>query len=362
MAWSVGCCQLPNYRLRTFMTFLAGGLSPVNDRATTSDSGPGKLNSLQDNFGPFQPNHDLRCGDVLAQLDLLRGSRYQLIISSPPYNIGKDYEKDSRRTVLEYIAWQRQILSRLYDMLEQNGSLCWQVGSFVKSNKYLPLDMALYPVFVDLGFKLRNRIIWRFNFGHNADRRLSGRYETLLWLTKSDDYKFNLDPIRIPQIYPGKRHSSSKGSIKAGQPSGNPLGKNPSDFWEFSAERDFVENPVWDIPNVKAGHPEKTVHTCQFPIELAERCVLAFTDSGESILDPFVGTGSSAIAAIKHGRHATGIDRDLTFLAIAAKRLEALNAGALPMRPSGLQVRRPVPTERVSRVPAEWILTGAPAE
>lgn len=299
---------------------------------------------------------------MLEQLEALRDNRYQLVISSPPYNIGKGYEKDSRRSIAEYIEWQREILGRLYHMLEPGGSLCWQLGSFVKDNRYVPLDMALYPMFLELGFKLRNRIIWRFNFGHNSDRKLSGRYETILWFTKSAEYKFNLDPIRIPQIYPGKRHSASKGAAKAGKPSGNPLGKNPSDFWEFSAERDFLDDPVWDLPNVKAGHPEKTAHTCQFPIELAERCVLAFTSAGDTVLDPFVGTGSSAIAAAKHGRHATGIDRDPNFLEIAAKRLAALEAGTLPMRPSGMQVRRPIPTERVARVPAEWTPMSTAAE
>ncbi|WP_082358933.1 site-specific DNA-methyltransferase, partial [Bosea sp. AAP35] len=256
---------------------------------------PTTLN-LQD--APYQ----LFCGDVLEQLAALRGQKFNLIISSPPYNIGKDYEKDSRRTLREYIDWQKEVLSRIYDLLEDNGSICWQVGSYVKNEIYVPLDMAMYGVFDELGFKLRNRIIWRFNFGHNYDKRFSGRYETLLWLTKSDEFKFNLNSVRIPQIYPGKRHSASKGPRKAGLPSGNPLGKNPSDFWEFSAQRDFVENPIWDLPNVKANHPEKTAHTCQFPIELAERCVLAFTDEGDRVLDPFIGVGSSGLTATEESR------------------------------------------------------------
>ncbi|HUI14194.1 MAG TPA: DNA methyltransferase [Xanthobacteraceae bacterium] len=79
--------------------------------------------------------------------------------------------------------------------------------------------------------------------------RLSGRYETMLWFTKSDRYKFNLDPIRIAQLYPGKRHARTKKN-GSGLPSGNPLGKNPSDFWEFYAEHQFREEITWDIPNV----------------------------------------------------------------------------------------------------------------
>ncbi|MBY5886054.1 MULTISPECIES: DNA-methyltransferase [Rhizobium] len=297
---------------------------------------------------------ELICGDVVDSLESLEGRSYQLIVSSPPYNIGKVYERDSKRTLDEYSEWQFNVVKGLKGLLADNGSICWQVGSFVRNNEYVPLDIIFYRIFAELGFKLRNRIIWRFNFGLNYDKRFSGRYETMLWFTKSDDYVFNLDPVRIPQLYPGKRHVQTKGAEKAGKPSGNPLGKNPSDYWEFSAERDFMANPVWDLPNVKASHPEKTSHPCQFPIELAERCVLAFTNPGDAVLDPFVGTGASLIAAKKHGRVATGIDRDAPFLAIAGERLEAFESGVLPMRPSGKAVQRPNPKDKVARVPVEW--------
>ena len=299
--------------------------------------------------------YELICGDVLESLKYQERNKYRLVVSSPPYNIGKIYEKDSNRTLEEYSAWQHEVIKNISRLVTDDGSVCWQVGSFVRDNEYVPLDIIYYKIFLDLGFHLRNRIIWRFNFGLNYDKRFSGRYETLLWFTKTDRYLFNLDPVRIPQLYPGKRHVSKKGEGKAGKPSGNPLGKNPSDYWEFSAERDFKENPVWDIPNVKAGHPEKTVHPCQFPIELAERCILAFTNPGDAILDPFVGTGASVIAAQKHDRFATGIDRNEAFLDIAAKRLLALEAGTLSMRPSGMAVQRPNPKERVAQMPAEWL-------
>ena len=113
---------------------------------------------------------------------------------------------------------------------------------------------------------------------------------------------------------PGKRHSVNKGD-KAGKPSGNPLGKNPSDYWEFSGEEAFKNNPIWDLPNVKSLHPEKNCsRPCQFPIELAERCVLAFSNKGDRILDPFVGTGTSVVAAIKHDRYGVGIDKSKEYV------------------------------------------------
>jgi DNA modification methylase len=292
-------------------------------------------------------------GDALDLIKLLPDKHFSLIVSSPPYNIGKIYERDRKLTLKQYILWQRAIATELVKKLRDDGSVCWQVGSYIKNGVIYPLDFAFYHIFSDLGLKLRNRIIWKFNFGLNADKRFSGRYETVLWFTKTNEYKFNLDPVRIPQLYPGKRHSSQH-AAKAGLPSGNPKGKNPSDYWEFSAEKDFIDNPVWDIPNVKANHPEKTEHPCQFPIELVERCILAFTDKGDAILDPFVGTGASVIAAIKHKRCAIGIDKDATFLEIARRRVVKFQNGELRIRPIGKPIRRPRPTEKVAKTPEEW--------
>jgi len=296
--------------------------------------------------------------DVLAAFSEIEPKSIDLVVSSPPYNIGKSYEKDTKLTFEQYVEWQKQVISELVKLVSDQGSICWQVGNFVRNGEVIPLDSIFYQVFADHGLKLRNRIIWKFNFGYNLDRRFSGRYETMLWFTLSDDYKFNLDPVRIPQIYPGKRHSKAKGE-RAGQPSGNPKGKNPSDFWEFSAERDFVENPIWDIPNVKASHPEKSDHPCQFPIELVERCVAALTEPGDKVLDPFVGTGATVIAALKHGRRGIGIDKDKGFLDIAEQRIRALRSGELPMRPPGQPVRRPVSTEKVAKTPDEWLIQSA---
>lgn len=314
---------------------------------------------LQD-FGPDSHESTPRVitGDAGYHLAEIPERSVDLIVCSPPYNIGKIYEREKKLSFEEYLSWQETIVARLAKIVKEGGSICWQVGNHVKNGTVTPLDIPFFKIFTDHGFSLRNRIIWRFNFGRNSDRRFSGRYETVLWFTLGDNYKFNLDPVRVPQLYPGKRHSKNRGAI-AGQPSGNPKGKNPSDYWEFSAERDFIDNPVWDIPNVKARHPEKTEHPCQFPIELAERCILALTDPDDFVLDPFVGTGSTLIAAAKHGRRGIGIEKDPTFASLANDRIQALIEGHLPMRPSGMPVRRPNNREKVARVPEEWIVLEA---
>ncbi|MDZ7909024.1 MAG: site-specific DNA-methyltransferase [Gemmobacter sp.] len=303
----------------------------------------------------FASDHaKLILGDAIETMQKIDKDSVNLIVSSPPYNIGKIYEREKKLSLTEYLAWQKDVIATASELLVEGGSICWQTGNYVEGGELFPLDMHFYAMFKEIGFKLRNRIVWRFNFGLNSDKRFSGRYETVLWFTKGDKYKFNLDPVRIPQLYPGKRHSASR-SEKAGLPSGNPLGKNPSDYWEFSAENDFRNNPVWDIPNVKHNHPEKTEHPCQYPIELAERCVLAFTEKGDTVLDPFVGTGSTVIAAVKNARIGIGIDRDEGFLSLAKKRVDQLVDGTLRMRPAGKPVRRPKAGEKVASIPLEWL-------
>ncbi|MCS7060593.1 MAG: site-specific DNA-methyltransferase [Anaerolineae bacterium] len=286
-------------------------------------------------------------GDVNERISQIPDRSISLVITSPPYNLGKEYEQ--RFSVEEYLASNAQIISQLHRVLREDGSICWQVGNFVEVGEVYPLDILYYPIFKKLGMKLRNRIVWKFGHGLHASRRFSGRYETILWFTKTEDYIFNLDPVRVPSKYPGKRYF--KGPNK-GKPSGNPLGKNPSDVWEVIIQ-DW-EELVWDIPNVKANHPEKTIHPCQFPIELVERCVLALTREGDWVFDPFMGVGSALIAALMHSRRAVGCDKEATYVEIARRRITDYFNGSLRYRQIGKPVYQPTGRERVSQPPEEW--------
>jgi len=292
-------------------------------------------------------------GDSLSVLDEVADSSCKLLVTSPPYNIGKEYEKDQRLSLQEYVEWVEEILDKACRKVSEDGHICWQTGNFVEEGELFPLDLLFYQIIKKRGFKLRNRIIWHFNFGLHAQSRFSGRYETLLWFTKSDSYTFHLDPVRVPQIYPGKRHSSKKGD-RAGLPSGNPKGKNPSDFWTFDARSAFEVCPIWEFPNVKANHPEKTSHPCQFPSELVERCVLALTDEGDCVLDPFLGSGTTAIASLKHRRRVIGIDKDPRYVQLAQHRVQLLMNDELKTRPIGRPIRTPKDGEKVSTIPQEW--------
>lgn len=289
----------------------------------------------------------LHCGDTLEFLKTVPNNTAKLIVTSPPYNLGKEYE--NKTSISTYLAFQDQVIEQLLCKLRPDGSICWQVGNFVENSEVFPLDILYYNHFKKHGMKLRNRIIWRFNHGLHASKRLSGRYETILWFTKSDNYTFNLDSVRVPSKYPGKRHFKGP---KRGLPSGNPLGKNPSDVWELVA-KDWDEE-LWDIPNVKANHPEKTIHPCQYPIELIERCVLALTNEDDWVLDPYCGVGSALIAALKHNRKAAGVDKEQEYITIAKHRIEDFYNGKLKIRPLGKPVFEPTGKEKISKIPPEW--------
>jgi len=286
--------------------------------------------------------------DALEALENTLDRKFDLIITSPPYNIGKVYE--TKISIEKYLETQEEIIEQLIRVLSDEGSLCWQVGNFVDKGEIFPLDIYYYQIFKKYGLKLRNRIIWHFGHGLHASKRFSGRYETILWFTKTDNYVFNLDAVRVPAKYPGKLHF--KGPNK-GKPSGNPLGKNPSDIWKIVV-KDW-ENELWDIPNVKSNHPEKTEHPCQFPIELVERCVLALTNEDSWVLDPFAGVGSTIIAAIKNNRNCIGIEKELQYCKIANKRIEDLKEGNLRIRPINKPVHKPSKNDKVAQVPKEWV-------
>lgn len=262
----------------------------------------------------------MSCANNAAYLRELADESMKLIVTSPPYNLGKEYEK--RTPLNRYLAEQAKVIAECVRVLHPQGSICWQVGNYIAPDgEVVPLDIALYPLFKQHGLVMRNRIIWHFGHGLHCSKRFSGRHETILWFTKNGAYTFNLDPVRVPSKYPEKKYFKGP---KAGQLSGNPLGKNPSD--------------VWAIPNVKSNHCEKTDHPCQFPVELVERLVLSLTDVGDSVLDPYMGVGSTIIAAIMHERHGYGCDTDSHYVSTAWERVHLYRAGLLKTRP----MNRPV--------------------
>lgn len=259
--------------------------------------------------------------------------KFDLIISSPPYNIGKPYEQ---KTELEkYRKQQGALIDLMVSRLAPTGSICWQTGNYVQNGgktkgRIFPLDFLFDSLFQQHDLQLRNRIIWHFGHGLHCRHRFSGRYETVLWYTKSDDYVFNLDDVRIESKYPGKTsyHGPNKGKFSC-----NPNGKNPEDFWVF--------DDVWDIPNVKGNHREKTAHPCQFPVGLVERLVLALSKRNGLVFDPYSGVASTGVAAALHGRRFLGAEISDDYSAIGRQRIAEAVRGELKYRPHNQPIYDP---------------------
>jgi adenine-specific DNA-methyltransferase len=274
--------------------------------------------------------------DCRSLLKTLPDASVDLVVSSPPYCMNKEY--DTADTPEAFRTTHAEIFPEINRVLKPGGSLCWQVGSHVRSNTVVPLDYLVYELLRDIpDLKLRNRIIWAFGHGLHLTRRFSGRHEVVLWYSKGDNYLFNLDPVRVAQKYPGKRRY--KGPRK-GEYSGNPLGKNPSD--------------VWEIPNVNAGHVEKTDHPCQFPVALVKRLIDALTPAGGVVFDPFAGSATSGVAAILSGRRFIGAEIYKPYIQVAKQRLVEALDGSLRYRPEDLPVRLPQAGEAVSQRPEHF--------
>jgi adenine-specific DNA-methyltransferase len=282
--------------------------------------------------------------DAIRFLSDIEPGSVHLLLSSPPYFMGKEY--DTSGEVEEFTRIHEKIAPLLQRALRPGGNLCWQVGNHARRGVAVPLDILVYAAFSrQNSLLLRNRIIWAFGHGTHASRRFSNRYETVLWYSKGHDYYFDLDAVRVPQKYLGKRHY--KGPRK-GEWSSNPLGKNPSD--------------VWEIPNVKAAHIEKTGHPCQFPVALAQRLVRALCPPGGLVVDCFAGSATTGVAALIEGRMFRGCDVSPVYVAIGNERLRACVEGTLKYRHIDVPILVPEAHLSVAKVPPHFAKSRATHE
>lgn len=244
------------------------------------------------------------------------------MFSSPPYNLGKEYE--SEKDFDAYLCEQTKIILELCRVLRPRGSICWQVGNYLSGkNNIIPLDAPFYRIFKAAGLMFRGRFVWHYGFGYHLDMRFSGRHDTVIWFTKTDEFIFN-SPATLTDV--------------------------PQDVRK-TLEEEWTSG-IMEIPNVRGSHAEKTLHPCQFPVELVERFVLTLSEPGATVLDPFCGVGSSVIAAVKHNRNGIGIDHTEDYLDVAVERLNKLASGTLRMRPLGQKLL--VPSGKLARVPTHF--------
>lgn len=274
--------------------------------------------------------------DCIELLTAIPDDSASLVVTSPPYCMGKEYEPGN--TIDDFVSAHELVLPHVARLVQKGGSVCWQTGYHVRKNEVMPLDYLVLDIVrrLKLPLTLRNRVVWHFGHGLHPPRRFSGRHEVIMWFTKGDDYHFDLDAIRVPQKYPGKK--ASRGP-NVGEYSGNPLGKNPSD--------------VWDIPNVKANHCEKLDHPCQYPVALVRRLVRAMTRPDDIVVDPFCGVGSTGVATLLENRRFVGAELMPEYASQATVRLRETLDGVVAVRPDE-QVAIPSEGQAITRRPENW--------
>ncbi|MEZ5671297.1 MAG: site-specific DNA-methyltransferase [Thiotrichaceae bacterium] len=246
-------------------------------------------------------NLNLDCAEGLKRMAQC-GLQIHATLTSPPYNIGKEYEKPL--SVEQYIDWLTDISSLVYAVTHNDGCYLLNLGYLKLEQRARAIPIS-YLLWDKIKFYLNQEIIWNYGAGVACKNYLSPRNEKILWYVKNaENFTFNLDLIRDPDVkYP---NSKKNGRLRT-----NTLGKNPSD--------------VWQIAKVTTGNQrastERTAHPAQFPEDLVERLVRGFTHKNDVILDPFIGSGTTAIVALKNKRYCVGFEINRDYCEIAKIRI-----------------------------------------
>jgi adenine-specific DNA-methyltransferase len=243
--------------------------------------------------------------DCLEAMRLLAASTpgsIDLTVTSPPYNIGKEYE--SPQSIDTYLDWCESWVRVLYQLTSSQGTFWLNLGYSQLPNKARAIPIA-YLLWNRVPFYLIQEVVWHYGAGVAARTMFSPRNEKFLWYTKdAASYTFNLDEIRDTNVkYPNQKKN---GKLKCNQ-----LGKNPTDVWQF--------------PKVTSGRnrssKERTPHPAQFPLQVIDRIVKGSSNEGDVVLDPFMGSGTTAVAALNNGRKVVGFEINRRYCEIAARRV-----------------------------------------
>jgi DNA modification methylase len=247
-------------------------------------------------------------GDALKNLQKLPDSVAQVVIADPPYfNVLEDEAWDNQwKTAADYLAWCEAWVAESMRVLRDDG-LCFIFGQLGKREHtflHLMSRLSKQHQFHDL-------IIWDRAVGYNERRdSFTPQYEMVLVLRRGEEVKFNKDAVRIP--YDAKTIEEYMR---------DPRYKNKAARRKHLETGKFATN-ILRVPSLKGLSKEKCGHPSQKPIDLIEKLVLCSTDEGDLVIDPFLGSGTTAVAAKKHGRQWIGIEKSADYLKIARNRLK----------------------------------------
>lgn len=243
-------------------------------------------------------------GDCLDLMRQLPAEVVDLTVTSPPYNIGKEYE--SVLSLTQYLDWCEAWIAEIHRLTKSNGAFWLNLGylEVLDKGRAVPIPYLLWD---RTPFYLIQEVVWNYGAGVACRSMFSPRNEKFLWYVKNAmSYCFNLDDVRDPDVkYPNQKKN---GKLKC-----NPLGKNPTDVWQF--------------PKVTSGKDrssdERTPHPAQFPVAVIDRIIKCSSNEGDVILDPFMGSGTTAETALRNGRKVIGFEIDPSYVEIAGRRIES---------------------------------------
>lgn len=240
--------------------------------------------------------------DCLQAMKEIPDELIDLTITSPPYNIGKEYEELAELD--DYLGWCKDWMEQVHRITVDNGTFWLNIGYLEVEGKGLAVPIS-YLLWDKTPFYLLQEVVWNYSAGVACRKRFSPRNEKLLWFVKNPkSYTFNLDDVRDPDVkYPNQKKN---GKLRC-----NPLGKNPSDVWQISKV----------TSGKKRSSPERTPHPAQFPVALVERMLKSSSNVGDLVLDPFMGSGSTAECALRNGRYVIGFELKSDYIGYAESRI-----------------------------------------
>ena len=270
--------------------------------------------------------HQLYTGDCTTTLQELPTECIDLAFADPPFNIGYDYDRyNDDRSDDDYLAWAESWLRELVRVLKPDGSLWLAIG-----DEYV----AEFKVMItrDHGLKLRNWVIWYYTFGVHCTRKFTRSHAHLLYFVKDPKrFTFNADDphVRVPsarQAVYGDTRAASEGRI-------------PDDTWilrpQATPDAFQPSEDTWFVPRVNGTFRERAGwHGCQMPEQILGRIIRACSNSGDVVLDPFAGSGTTLAAAKKLNRRFLGYEISPDYVQCAQQRIASIDSGD-PLNGSG---------------------------
>ncbi len=255
-------------------------------------------------------------GDSLEVLEQIPADTIDLVVADPPYNLGKNYGNNhDLKGFEEYLHFSRKWLRLAHEKLKPSGTIYVFMGVRFISYLYHILDQ-------EIGMYFNSWITWHYTQGIGKTKGFSPRHDDILMFTKSESFKFDLDNIRIPQKYYRERN--------------NMAGANPGDVWQFS--------------HVHYSNPERENHPTQKPEGLIERIILASSDENDFVLDPFLGSGTTARVCQQLNRNCVGIELNPLFAKMAEKRLAKDFKGFDSIDPRSTRKSKDLPEDKKRNV------------